>query len=191
MFSWPNFYTRTRHLEYLLENVLRRGANKVHFGGQECHIRVFETRTTRSKQMYNQNLIFCNLACVSYRLRSFISVAYGFVSIGHTLTPVPKTPYVLKDFPSLRTVPVYFHIWYPGKWTSPPFPVWVIILFLVRSMNANHWGASTDWRSPIQYPALASDNTYSVWFQKHCPEHLIANWRYSDGLTKGVHFGQF
>jgi hypothetical protein len=34
------------------------------------------------------------------------------------------------------------------------------------------------------------DNTYSVWFQKHCPEHLIANGRYSDSLPKGVHFDQ-
>jgi hypothetical protein len=35
------------------------------------------------------------------------------------------------------------------------------------------------------------DNTYSVWFQKYCPEHLIANGRYSNSLTKGVHFDQF
>jgi len=35
------------------------------------------------------------------------------------------------------------------------------------------------------------DNTYSVNFQKLCPEHLIANGQYSNSLTKGVHFEKF
>jgi len=35
------------------------------------------------------------------------------------------------------------------------------------------------------------DNTYSVLFQKHCPEHLIENGWYSFCLPKRVHFDQF
>jgi hypothetical protein len=34
------------------------------------------------------------------------------------------------------------------------------------------------------------DNTYSVWFQKYCPEHLNENLRYSDSLSIGVNFEQ-
>ena len=51
--------------------------------------------------------------------QSFFSVADGLTSIGHTSTPMPKAPKVLKDFFPLCTVPVDFHIWYPGQMNFP------------------------------------------------------------------------
>jgi len=39
--------------------------------------------------------------------------------------------------------------------------------------------------------APSRDNNYRIWFQKHGPEHLVANGRYCNDLPEGVHLDQF
>jgi len=44
----------------------------------------------------------------------------------------------------------------------------------------------------VSYSVPSSrDNTYSIRFQEHRPENLIANGRYCNGLAEWVHFNQF
>ena len=98
--------------------------------------------------------------------RSF-SVTNGLMSIGHTWTPVPKSPKLLKDFILLSTEPVKFHIWYPRQKYLPP----------INSMS-NIASRSTNLRQLLKgFNRLAvshsvppsRDDTYSIWFQKHRP----------------------
>ena len=53
-------------------------------------------------------------------LQCLICVTNGLVSIGHTKTPMPKTPKLLKHFIRIFTVTIDFHIWHPIQMNFPP-----------------------------------------------------------------------
>ena len=109
------------------------------------------------------------------------------MSIGHTSTPMPKTPKLLKDFIVVCRVPVDFHIWYPRK-MNLPFPAWDIFN---RQTNIRQPLKSLNNMVVSYLVHRSRDNTSSVRFQKHRPEHVIANGRYSDSVPKGFHCEQF
>ena len=126
MFSWPRFYPRTRHLEYLVENALHRRASKVHFEGRIVTQEFFKLAPPDRNNCITSVSYFLQprLCLLIPNQQSFVSVADGLMSIGHTLTPVPKTTQVLKDFSSLITVDVDFYIWYSRQinLSGEPFP---------------------------------------------------------------------
>ena len=175
MFSWPRFYPRTMLLEYLLENALHRGASNVDFGGQDCHTRVFKLASPERNNCITSVSYFlqprlCLLLTTHGR---FVIVADGLMSIGHTLSPVPKAPYVLKDLSSLCTVPVDFHIWYPRQMNLPSITGMSIIV--PSPTNIQEPLKSFNRLAMSHSVPCSRDNTYSVWFKKHCPELLTAN----------------
>ena len=53
-------------------------------------------------------------------LQGHICVTNGLVVIGNIKTLVPKTPGILKDFFSLLTLPINFHIRYLRQMNFPP-----------------------------------------------------------------------
>jgi len=82
------------------------------------------------------------------------------MSIGHTSTPMLKTPKVLKFFIVLCTVPVDFHIWYTRQMKL--LSISGMSNIVPRQTNyASNLRASTDWWSPIRYPALGIIHTVS------------------------------
>ena len=97
---------------------------------------------------------------------------------------MPKTPYVLKDFVRLFAVPINFHIGYPSQTNFPPVTG---MRNITRPTNVRQPLKRLN-RVTIPHTVASSRyNTYRIWCQKHSPEHLIANGRYSNGLPKGVH----
>jgi len=72
-------------------------------------------------------------------LQCFLSLADEYVSIGHAETPTPKSPEVLKDFISVCTVPINFHIRDPRQMKFPP----------VTGMN-NSVTRTTNIRQPLK-----------------------------------------
>ena len=107
-------------------------------------------------------------------LQCIISVADGFMAIGHAETPMPKTAQILEDLISALRVSINFYIRYPSQMDFPPIT------------GMNNISSPPKIRQPLktlnrlripQTVTRSRDNTYSVGFQKHGPEHLIANGR--------------
>jgi len=136
------------------------------------------------------SLIFYNLAWVSsYRLSNVPSVLpMGLCRLDLHWHPCQKHPRYSKTSLVSAQYPSSFTLGTPGKWDLPS----------ITSMN-NIVSRPTNVRQPlkglnrlaISHSVHSSRyNTYSVCFQKYCPEHVTANWRYSDVLPKWVHFDE-
>ena len=145
----------------------------------------------RSKQHITSFLDFLQ-ACHSFLkpvLLCFHSLADGFVSIGHSKTPMPKAHELLIDLVRLCTVPVNAHISEPSQINFPPITGMNNVVtrptYVRRPLNSLN-------RLTIPHTLAPSrDNTYRIWFQKNGTEHLLLKGRYYDSLRKGVHLDQF
>ena len=158
--------------------------------------RIFTKQFTKLTPAVRYNLITSifdflqtSLSSLIPVVQSFIAFTKGFVLIGHTKTPMAKPSKVFKDFIRFFAVPINFHIRYSSQTKFPPITGMSNII--TRPTHLSRPLKSMNRLTKPRTVALFRDNTHSIWFQKHGPEHLVANGRYCNGLPKRVQLDQF
>ena len=101
---------------------------------------------------------------------------------------MPKAPDVLKNVIRFWIETVNFHIRYHSQMNFPR--ITGVSNIVTRPTNVHQPFKSLNSLAVSHTVAPSRDNTYRIRFQKHGPEHLIANGRYCNGLPRWVHLDQ-
>jgi len=143
----------------------------------------------RNNIITNVNYFLQPLLCLIIPTSGVFSVLpMGLCRLRIHWHPAQKQPRYSETSPISAKYPSTFTLGTPDKWNT-----WISGRNNIVPRPTNvHQPLKCFNKLAIQHSVKHSRvNTYSVWFRKHCPELVIANGRYRDGLPKRVHFYQF